>query len=736
MFDLFTQARHPGDVKELVVCPEIRVRAAVPFGFHVRWFREDALLGPAGATGLLLPPRSAAWLDVKLRGDFALSLVSVDGVDRLRIESRPGAGEQLTIAVNGTLLDGGGAAALEHALAGSHPVDRIRRLLPMSGSEDWRWLHESCSVPASYLESLQEALCAIPVAIEGLLWECARDPQALHDLMRWISLACSWKSADEAAAEIGPALETDASFAGSPAFALIDSLGLLHSARLPLEPGLLKALRAIVFHPGHGSMLLRLHSLARRSRLRLRGSVDSAPWRQQAERLTELSASAVARAVEATLGAGGEGGIWMADAVCDDSAEARRTFDGAQRDRSLALGASAPWTLSGPLAWNLLRRRTVSVSLPWLPAPEAGILTRRCQQADISLDGPGQVRVLLPVVDRKSRWGQWAAEVLSGPFSRHDGLAQGGPDRLAWSATYHIEPGPLPRFLARLLEDYRFSRIPEITQPAELSFDISVPREWTEGWAAAPHSRDPEYATIVTRIARTLQWAMRRWVPFVYFLENPDAYSSRTAMPILIYAASVPRAIKKKREFGYEVIDKGLVAQAIRSASPRLQGVYHAFDPDRRTLENRYRSVLKSNSVATALNYVWRFPRQFEQLLQFDLFLIEQSIHFIEVARKVNAALFQPPGAVSKLFQSEVDAMARSVRNRLQRNLPADLDDYVPLLFIQAISALHGNGLGADIPAATVTIRQGGWSRLFRNTPDTIQDELSFDGLSIPAACA
>jgi hypothetical protein len=229
---------------------------------------------------------------------------------------------------------------------------------------------------------------------------------------------------------------------------------------------------------------------------------------------------------------------------------------------------------------------------------------------------------------------------------------------------------------------------------------------------------------------------MRRWVPFLYFLENPDLFSTRTAMPVLIYAASTPRALKKRREYGYEVINKVLVAAAIRSSSPRLTEIYREFDPDRATLEYKNRAVLKSNMVTSAMNYVWRYPKTFEQLLHFDIFLIEQSINLLEAGRRLRNAILEPQNSLGKTFHAEVEELARSVRNRLHRSLPADLDDYVPLLLIQAISALHGQGLGADIPAATVTLRQHGKARVFRNTAFSLDDELAFDGLAIPAAIA
>jgi hypothetical protein len=378
----------------------------------------------------------------------------------------------------------------------------------------------------------------------------------------------------------------------------------------------------------------------------------------------------------------------------------------------------------------------VNVQLPWLRILDSALLSRHCRNTPLALDGPGQIRVYAPDEDQDARWSQFSAEVLSGTFSTRDGLAQGGPDRLHWSMTYPLQPGPLPRFLGRLLEDYRFPELPPLDGPAELTFDFSVRREWVEGFALAPHSRDPQYATLVTRIARTLQWAMRRWLPFLYFMEHPYEYQSRFVLPILIYAASTPRAVKKRREFGYEVLNKTLVAQAIRSASPRLRKVYRHFDPDRRTIDESSRSFLPMSSIEAALNYVWRFPKQFERLIQFDFFLIEQSIHFIETARRLRNSLDAPTNTLSRFFQTEVEGLARSLRRPLKRGLPANLEAYMPLLFIQAISALHGEGLGVDIPAATLTLRQGEWECGFANSPYTLDDELSFDGLSIPSVCA
>jgi hypothetical protein len=642
------------------------------------------------------------------------------------------------VSLSASLESADGAVPLQHALAGAHPVDRLRRLLPVSGSEDWRWLHQSCGVPPVYLESLHSVLQALPVEIEGSLWEAARDDESLSEFCGWLARFASWNSRDDAAREILAAVEEDPAFLQSPAFAMLDLLGYPGAANLSSHTSLLPALRPLTHDYTHRTVLLRLHSLARRCQARLRGLRDFIPWQQQAQRIAELAPEALARQLTLDFAHTALPGGWLMDATAGSSLTETRiqsVLDFAARG-TLALTAGDPWSFHGPAALLLQARRSVNVRLPWLRVVESGLLSRRCRHTPVALDGPGQIRVLSPDEDSSARWGQFSAEVLSGTFSFRDGLARGGPDRLHWSRTFPLQPGPLPRFLGRLLEDYRFPELPLITDPADLTFDFSVRRDWVEGFALAPHSKDPRYATIVTRIARTLQWAMRRWVPFLFFLEHSAEYSSRSVMPILIYAASTPRAVKKRREFGYEVLNKTLVAQAIRSAAPRLHKVYREFDPERRTFDDSYRSVIRATSVEAALNYVWRFPRQFERLIQFDFFLIEQSVHFLESARRLRNSLEAPTSSLSRLFQTEVDGLARSLRRQLKRSLPTDLEACVPLLFIQAISALHGEGLGADIPAATVTLRQGTWECGFANSPSVIDDELSFDGLSIPSVCA
>jgi hypothetical protein len=679
----------------------------------------------------MLPPRSTAWVEALLRGQFELSLLRHNGRTGLRLSLPHGQNTPLAVQVESRMLENVSATPLQHAMAGTHPVDCLRRLLPLSGGVDWRWVWQSCGVQPQTLEGFQETIQRLPVSVEGLLWEVSRDERELEELWEWLDRLWRWGRPGEGMGVVAARIAEDPDFVRSAPYALLDFCGCLQGT--PTPPDIAAAVKSLVSGPGYDALLLRLHSLARRGHSRLCPGKDPAPLRSLAEQIAHAAPAALAPPLLSELSKAGTAGGWLLDAWTTEPALAHLALDQMREGRPLRLPAESGWTITGPLAPTLQRRRYVPVRLPWMSLRESVHVYRGCAHTALRTDEAGQLHVTTLGQEHHTRWVQLGSDILSGVFSSRDGLAQGGLDKLVWSASYDLSPGPLPRFFGRLLNDYGFPELPALDSPARVTLEFSVRRDLAESWAQTPHSRDPEYAVIVTRIARTLQWAMRRWVPFLYFLENPDLYSSRTAMPILIFVASTPRALRKRREFGYEVVNKQQVAQAIRTAANRLADVYREFDPDRRTLENRYRSVLKSTSVTSALNYVWRYPRMFEQLLHFDLFLIEQSVNLLESARRLRNSLHLPAHQIARLFHNEVQGMAKSIRHRLHRRLPADLDDYVPLLFIQAIAALHGEGRHVEIPSARMTIEQDGWKRVIANRPAALDEEQSFDGLSIPA---
>lgn len=736
MTESFLLARPSGDVEKSGVCGRVRVSASAPFGFHVRWFREDFDDGLTGATGFCLPPRSFAGLDAELMTGMRVALIGTARGPRLRLSKLPEDPRPTAVAIRGSLLDGSGVRQLEVQLAEEHPVDNLRRTLPLSGSEEWRWLHESCGLKASYLEHLHAVLREMPVEIEGLLWEAARDEEQLKRLLVWVGSILSWRRREDAWEQIGRALASDPEFPRSTVFLLLEAAGVLGASWPFARPERVEPLRPLLRNPGHATLLLRLHSLARRAPARLPDETVTEQWHSLAQRAVGEAPAVMAESAARQMGVQPAGDGWLFDAEPLEAKSAGRAFESLVAGESYAFRESEGWRLFGPAVMPLQRRRTVCLRMPWLPVRQTYLLTRLSRMAKVLPDGPSQLLVDPPFEGDQAVWRHVGAEVLSGPLSLSDGMARGGPDRMHWERTFQLAPGPLPRFLSRLLRDYRFPELPAIGEAAELTISFSVRRERVEDFATAPHSNSPEYAGMVTRMARTLQWAMRRWVPFVYFLENPDMYSSRVVMPILIYTASAPRALKKRREYGYEVVHKPHVLQAIRSAGTRLPSIFREFDPRNVSFGNGYNSVFRPTSVNGALNYVWRFPKQIEQLLRFDLFLIEQSINLLDAARRIQGSLHESKERLGKRFHKEVESMARAVRQRLHRNLPVDLDAYVPLLFIQSISAIGGEGLGVDIPHGAVSLRTGRYRRFYRNQPATLVDEAGFDGPAIPLKAA
>jgi hypothetical protein len=116
-------------------------------------------------------------------------------------------------------------------------------------------------------------------------------------------------------------------------------------------------------------------------------------------------------------------------------------------------------------------------------------------------------------------------------------------------------------------------------------------------WKSAPDEQAPGYFPAWQKVSLTLQKALRKWIPEVYF-RDPARYEDRpAAYPLLVYAASRICHGRPRTEFTYDVADPETLPRATHMIGQSLQ----------RVLETTERRLLEEGRPELARRYapVW-----------------------------------------------------------------------------------------------------------------------------------
>ncbi len=698
------------------VVPSVRFCTEVPMSYHFRWFRKIRQSEVDGTTGFSVQAAQLVRITAVVHEPVRVSLERHDKSWRVLLDPSPQASGPLRVSASAADPNSASEPNLQLALAGLHPLDFVRHTLLDTGSRFWRRIARACASRGWTFDALLDQWSLLSTESETLLWQCLEQPPEWERLAQWLgSLEKEPGDATlrkELEAVAAPREGVLSRFAASWLKARQEQ------SHTPLHTEL-GAMRAIVHHPRLSQAVRRLHQLSTRRAQRARYANRLADWLPLAERLRTLAQDCSARQVEADLSIALSGGHSLLAALIPepllDSSVLHSARDG---DCSFLLQDGVQ--LTGPWAWALHQQRTVQVDLPFLEDQALPKHQRDLQTAIPFAHTPDRLVVRIVSSDRNEPFRQHGALFLGAALASRDLLPVAPQERLTFECKVMPHGGAWPRYWQRLLAAYGFSIPAPAGQDDEALLEISLPAAMLEAWSLSPHSRDPAYLDMYARLANTVQGITRRWAPFLFVQENPAVETARGILPVLAFAASSPRSLKKAASFVYDVMDKTAVLEALRSASPRILPLLKEFDPE--TVGGRSairRNPLNSRTIQSNLTLVWRYPRPFETLLALDSFLLTQCIHLAETSRQLRAThAANAPQSVRRLVR-EADNFGKAFGAKLSRKSPVDFTTLVPLIFMEATYALRSTGREAMIPPATFRLRQEGKVRVWRNAPQS-----------------
>ena len=148
-------------------------------------------------------------------------------------------------------------------------------------------------------------------------------------------------------------------------------------------------------------------------------------------------------------------------------------------------------------------------------------------------------------------------------------------------------------------------------------------------WLNAPDEMSPGHFTAWQKVSLTLQSALRKWIPEIYF-RDPARFEDRpAAYPLLVYAASRMCYGRPRTEFTYDIADPETLPRALYMTGQSLQRILapvqqRLIAEGRPELARRYAPIWYED----ILRAVWAKPRPLMTLLGDEAALINAVIDF------------------------------------------------------------------------------------------------------------
>jgi hypothetical protein len=730
-----------------------------PLAFDFRWLREVAAGVLRGTTGLRVNASGNARLALALDGAFEVAALR-EG-EMLRVVVRRAASERPALAVKAGITASCEMPLPERgdelfaALTGTHGLDWLRTALKEIGSVRWKWMAADSDASNRTFEKLAEAWRGLTASAESAVWEAMGEAGRFDELRGWaVFLAAPETDAAALAERLREAFESDPGFAATAAGRWLETaLGMdLFGPWTGAVPGRARrAAEALLRIPREGEAASLLENLRSRAadeldlrrpgawmRDRLAELLGAEPW-TAAGSLTETvkakleawhalrdrvyakAGAALARKLSAEVKALLER-MSPDEALADASVPA--DADGLKLFRRLAGGDLTPLFQPGArcrmrygvLTHVLRRRRPVEVVAPFLNRLEWRGGVNSVASAEVRDDDAGRLSLMRAGATSASAGavpGE-SALVFGAAFSSRDQEPADDLATLSFTDARTVGPRNMPAWLA-VLRGYGIPAPDLRGGPARAVLALTVPGTAAEAWCGAPHSKDPDYQAVMTRVSTAVQTAMRRWIPALW-LVAPERYRELSAVqPLLVYACSAPFVSRNRGEFGYDIMDSDALTKAAFTAAKGLEAALAGIEKELRDRgQDRLASVYAPKQARSIISAALSQRRNLQNLLAGDSALVEEIVHLAASARELRALSVRDPKDATRRLGKFIEGMVRAFHRKLRRlSAGTELQALGPLVLAEATAALAG--LGPAAVAARLTISRGGRDEVYLN---------------------
>ncbi len=262
---------------------------------------------------------------------------------------------------------------------------------------------------------------------------------------------------------------------------------------------------------------------------------------------------------------------------------------------------------------------------------------------------------------------------------------------LAFSEQRRLSAAQARHLLPRILRHYGLpDAFPDLSGDIEVNLTLGL-RADPQPWLEAPRARSPEYYAAFGEVSRTLQQALRIWLPYFYFADLERFEDVETAIPMLVYQASRPASGKAAADFTYDVMNLDSVHRALRTASAALPEILRSVVP---LLEESGREAAAARYARLDFRAVLQFvkdrPRWFQSLLAADAAIIGELIKLAMVTRVLRDEPAEAPRRLYRALEQFTAAQHQRLRRLYGRFSAVPLGSLVLLEASRALAVALG----------------------------------------------
>ena len=108
--------------------------------------------------------------------------------------------------------------------------------------------------------------------------------------------------------------------------------------------------------------------------------------------------------------------------------------------------------------------------------------------------------------------------------------------------------------------------IPGGLDPVEWAWQFALGGAAAAGWLRAPGERDPRYLSIYGQLSLAVQRALRRWLPYAYFVSTDRYRDTGMAWAMIAYRGSRPFVGRTRTELTRDVLGPMVLPRLVRSS--------------------------------------------------------------------------------------------------------------------------------------------------------------------------
>lgn len=276
--------------------------------------------------------------------------------------------------------------------------------------------------------------------------------------------------------------------------------------------------------------------------------------------------------------------------------------------------------------------------------------------------------------------------------------------------------------LSALASEYKVDLsgwLPDQDEMVDGTVTLRIHSDLLSIWLDAPRERSANYFPVYPEMSRSIQRALRLWVPYAYFDTVVKYKDTFMAQAMLMYKASDPYAGKLRTQLSYDLLSDLSMDLFFRSASHGLAGVLETAETELlRAGEHHTAGLYIRRGMKLIVQHIRKWHKKVDKLLVGDCRIVDAFVQLGLLGSLIRQQL-QKDYTITTQDLCEIGFdWYRQTASSLKRLYTVDeFQTFGALLLIEATTSLHASLHGKCEIEAKVQVRKAsGEERTFVNT--------------------